>query len=96
LRARIEDKPVDGEPRVGADGQRTAVEEDQMGAVVALVVISSLACTSTPMRRMRSFSFGGLPSGWPSAADVTPTPAKAGRRQWLHSCPLPSHSLADG
>src|SRR5580704_14230594 len=31
-----------------------------------------------PMRRMRSFSLGGLPSGSPSAPEVTPTRAHAG------------------
>src|SRR5262249_8276683 len=39
---------------------------------LADVVTSSLACTSIPMRRMRSFSLGGLPRGSPSALDVTP------------------------
>src|SRR5260221_13786380 len=43
----------------------------------APVVIASLACTSMPMRRMRSASDGGLPSGSPSVAEVTPTRASA-------------------
>src|ERR687897_505914 len=37
----------------------------------AAVVTSSLACTSMPMRRMRSFASGGLPKGSPSEAVVT-------------------------
>jgi hypothetical protein len=41
----------------------------------APVVTSSLACTSMPMRRIRSFSLGGLPSGSPSEPEVTPTRA---------------------
>src|SRR5688500_17829843 len=44
---------------------------------LAAVVTSSLACTSMPMRRMRSFSFGGFPKGVPSEAVVTPTGERA-------------------
>src|SRR5471030_48879 len=43
----------------------------------APVRITSLACTSMPMRSMRSASAGGLPSGSPSVAEVTPTRARA-------------------
>ncbi len=43
----------------------------------ALVVMTSLACTSMPMRRTRSASEGGLPRGSPSVAEVTPTRAAA-------------------
>ena len=32
-----------------------------------------MACTSMPMRRTRSLALGGLPSGSPSVAEVTPT-----------------------
>ena len=42
-----------------------------------LVVMTSLACTSMPMRNTRSASVGGLPSGSPSVAEVTPTRAAA-------------------
>src|SRR5471032_1442272 len=44
---------------------------------LAPVQITSLACTSMPMRSTRSASCGGLPSGSPSVAEVTPTRARA-------------------
>src|SRR5476649_2943736 len=44
---------------------------------LAPVRITSFAWTSMPMRSTRSASAGGLPSGSPSVAEVTPTRARA-------------------
>jgi hypothetical protein len=47
-----------------------------MGTVVRVGGDKLVATTSTPTRRMRSVSIGGLPVGSPSVAEVTPTRAR--------------------
>jgi hypothetical protein len=61
---------------------------------LALVVMTSFACRSMPTRSTRPGSLGGLPSGSPSVAEVTPTRAAVAGRTKAEGDPKVSDDRA--